>query len=307
MRLVPTTGSALFKAVRCCAFVASATSTRDACQRFAASANVGAGSGSRRIVRSETRSAASSPAIHCLRIDASRIVPNEPAYPWRLPRPPSVYFTRYRALPLEVLRRSTQELAPGRARASRTSMTQTTHVATRFPLSYMGRDGRYRARTSDSQHRNEAGVRARSLDVRFSLLIRCFRPNRVRVCSLDPNASLPQKPQGFRSLGEVDSTDYETIAAPAVKRMLERHPKIRLLHVLDERFTGYTAGGAWQDAVLGLAHPRSFERIAVVSDSESIRRLVTLAGWAIPGELKLFPNREREPAEAWAIEGLDAS
>jgi hypothetical protein len=75
--------------------------------------------------------------------------------------------------------------------------------------------------------------------------------------------------------------------------------------VLDERFTGYTAGGARQDAILGLAHPGSFERIAVVTDSESIRRLVTLAGWSIPGELKLFPNQEREQAEAWASEGLD--
>jgi hypothetical protein len=75
--------------------------------------------------------------------------------------------------------------------------------------------------------------------------------------------------------------------------------------VLDERFTGYTAGGARQDAILGLAHPGSFERIAVVTDSESIRRLVTLAGWSIPVELKLFPNQEREQAEAWASEGLD--
>ena len=76
--------------------------------------------------------------------------------------------------------------------------------------------------------------------------------------------------------------------------------------MLDDRFTGYTAGGAWQDAVLGLAHPRSFDRIAVVTDSESIRRLVTLAGRSIPGELKLFPNRLRELAEAWASEGLEA-
>ena len=75
--------------------------------------------------------------------------------------------------------------------------------------------------------------------------------------------------------------------------------------MLDERFTGYSAGGALQDAVLGLAHPRSYERIAVVSDSERIHRLVTLAGWSIPGELQLFPNREREQAEAWAGEGLE--
>ena len=118
---------------------------------------------------------------------------------------------------------------------------------------------------------------------------------------------LPDGVVGLEAVGEVTSADYKEIAGPAVMNALERHPKIRLVHVLDERFTGYTAGGAWQDALLGVAHPRSFERIAVVTDSESIRRLVTLAGWSVPGELKLFPNVEREHAEAWASEGLDAS
>ncbi|MGZ6563122.1 MAG: STAS/SEC14 domain-containing protein [Solirubrobacteraceae bacterium] len=116
---------------------------------------------------------------------------------------------------------------------------------------------------------------------------------------------LPDAVVGLEAVGEIGSADYEAIAAPAVKHALERHSKIRLIHVLGERFTGYTAGGAWQDAMLGLAHPRSFDRIAVVTDSESIRRLVTLGGWTIPGELRLFANREREHAEAWAREGLD--
>jgi hypothetical protein len=117
---------------------------------------------------------------------------------------------------------------------------------------------------------------------------------------------LPDAVVGLEAVGEIESADYEAIAAPAVKHALERHPRIRLIHVLDERFIGYTAGGAWQDAMLGLAHPRSFDRIAVVTDSESIRRLVRLAGWSIPGELRLFPNRERDEAKAWASEGLDA-
>jgi hypothetical protein len=116
---------------------------------------------------------------------------------------------------------------------------------------------------------------------------------------------LPEGVVGFAAVGEVDSADYKTVAAPEVNSALERHPKISLIHVLDDRFTGYTVGGAWQDALIGLAHPRSFERIAVVSDSESIRRLVNLAGWSIPGQLKLFANREREHAEAWASGGLD--
>ena len=80
---------------------------------------------------------------------------------------------------------------------------------------------------------------------------------------------LPDGVVGIQAIGEVDSADYKTTATPEVRHALERHPKIRLIHVLDDRFTGYTAGGAWQDALIGLAHPRSLERIAVVTDSES--------------------------------------
>jgi hypothetical protein len=118
---------------------------------------------------------------------------------------------------------------------------------------------------------------------------------------------LPDAVVGLEAIGHVESADYEAIAAPAVEHALGRHQKIRLIHVLDDRFTGYSAGGAWQDAMLGLAHPRSFDRVAVVTDSESIRRLVLLAGWSIPGQLRLFPNRERERAETWASEGLEVS
>jgi hypothetical protein len=59
---------------------------------------------------------------------------------------------------------------------------------------------------------------------------------------IDVIEGLPDAVVGLAAVGEVDSTDYETVAAPAVKRTLERHPKFRLLHVLDERFAGYTTG-----------------------------------------------------------------
>ena len=123
---------------------------------------------------------------------------------------------------------------------------------------------------------------------------------------IEPIEGLPDGLVGFEAIGEVESADYETVVA-AVANALRRHRKIRLIHVLDDRFTGYTAGGLWQDMLLGIAHPRSFDRIAVVTDEQSTRRLAAVVGRAIPGEMKVFHNSEREEADAWASEGLGAA
>ena len=111
--------------------------------------------------------------------------------------------------------------------------------------------------------------------------------------------ALPDGVVGLEAVGEVTSDDYSLVAYPAVEDALSRHREISLLHVLGERFTGYTAGGGWDDAKLGLLHPFSFKRIAVVTDLDQVRRLVKGAGWAIPGEMKLFSNAQRAEAEEW--------
>ena len=116
---------------------------------------------------------------------------------------------------------------------------------------------------------------------------------------------LPDGVVGLVAVGELSSDDYATVANPAVERALERQDKLRLLHVLDDRFTGYTAGGMWDDAKLGLSHPCSWERIAVVTDHRQVRRLVKSAGWSVPGQMRLFSNAERAEAEAWVSEGLE--
>jgi hypothetical protein len=114
---------------------------------------------------------------------------------------------------------------------------------------------------------------------------------------------LPDGVVGLEAVGEVTSDDYSSTAFPAVEDALSRHRKISLLHVLGERFTGYTTGGEWDDAKLALLHPFSFTRIAVVTDLDHIRKQVKRAGWLVPGEVKLFSNVQRAEAQAWVSAG----
>lgn len=112
---------------------------------------------------------------------------------------------------------------------------------------------------------------------------------------------LPDDVVGFEAIGTVAAADYENVVVPAVDRALEGHRKIRIMHVLGDRLKHHTAGGLWEDTKLGL-RVRSFERIAVVTDLEAVSVLAHSAGWAVPGQLRLFPTAERAEAERWISE-----
>ena len=115
---------------------------------------------------------------------------------------------------------------------------------------------------------------------------------------------LPDGVVGLEAVGQVTADDYERVAQPAIEQALKSHDRIRLVHVLGERVDGHSIRAVWKDATLGISHVRSFDRIAVVTDLESIRLLVKTAGWSVPGEIRIFAVGEREEAEDWAGEGL---
>jgi hypothetical protein len=117
---------------------------------------------------------------------------------------------------------------------------------------------------------------------------------------------LPEGVVGLEATGEVTAEDYETVAGPAVERARQGGEKLRLLYVLGEGFTGFTSGAMWDDTKLGLAHPFSWDRIAVVTDDDGLRHLVKGFGWVIPGHVRLFPVADLGSATAWVSEPRQA-
>ena len=58
----------------------------------------------------------------------------------------------------------------------------------------------------------------------------------------------------------------------------------------------------WDDAKIGFKHLKAWERIAVVSDTEWIRKAIHLFGFAIPGEVRIFKNDKISSAIKWVSE-----
>jgi hypothetical protein len=75
--------------------------------------------------------------------------------------------------------------------------------------------------------------------------------------------------------------------------------KLRLFYVLGDEVTGFSAGAAWQDTKVGMAHVTKWEKVAVVSDKECLRHSVNIFGYLIPGEIKAYSTEQEAEARAW--------
>ena len=111
----------------------------------------------------------------------------------------------------------------------------------------------------------------------------------------------PEGVVGISAKGEVTHEDYQKVIVPAVEEALKHKPKIRFLYYLGPEYSGFKAGALWDDTKLGLGHAKAWERVALVSDVEWIRKAMQLFGVLIPGELRVFSNSELPAAREWIV------
>ena len=118
-----------------------------------------------------------------------------------------------------------------------------------------------------------------------------------------PIEDMPAGTLGFRASGRLSRDDLSNVVLPPIREALDRGEKIRLLFEIDADFEGLAPGAAWEDlkadVELGLGHHAAWERFAIVSDLDWVRRAIGLFAWMAPGELRLFGESELEAAKAW--------
>ena len=109
---------------------------------------------------------------------------------------------------------------------------------------------------------------------------------------------LPDNVVGFEGSGKINDDDYLDVIMPAVESCIKKHEKCRLLYVLGKQFDGYEAAAMLDDAKLGLKHFASWQKIAFVTDSHAYGSTVKALGFAMPGEVKVFPIDQVDEARA---------
>ncbi len=111
---------------------------------------------------------------------------------------------------------------------------------------------------------------------------------------LEPIPDIPDHIVALRKSGEENPDDFEDVFVPAVEQAQQKHEKIRLLYQMDSEPS--------PDSKVGLKQFAQFERIALVSDSESVASRIKTFGFMIPCKIQVFSIAELEKARAWIAE-----
>lgn len=115
---------------------------------------------------------------------------------------------------------------------------------------------------------------------------------------------MPAGTLGFVAHGKVTAEDYASVIVPDIEAAFQLNPKLRMLYVIAEDFTGFEAGAMWEDAGIGVRHFLGWDRAALVSDVPWLRNLARATGFLVPAEFRLFGGAERDAAKRWICEGL---
>ncbi|WP_051855493.1 STAS/SEC14 domain-containing protein [Thioclava atlantica] len=106
----------------------------------------------------------------------------------------------------------------------------------------------------------------------------------------------------IEAVGEIGADAYEHHLIPALEAKIAAEGKIKLLYVIGDRFDGFSAKAAWDDARFGLTHLGDFAALALVSDIEWVRLGVQVFAPMIPGAFAVFHVAELDKAKAWICE-----
>ena len=108
----------------------------------------------------------------------------------------------------------------------------------------------------------------------------------------------------YRSTGVITEEDIRT-ATDAFDALLDTHATVHLYAEIED-LHGFEARAIWLDLVYGLSHLgalRHIGRVALVTDTEWVRRLARLEGRLLPvGRMNIYEPESRGQARAWVRE-----
>ena len=118
-------------------------------------------------------------------------------------------------------------------------------------------------------------------------------------------SDMPPGVLGLEAVDDIEREDYENVIVPAVEATIAEHGKVRIVYVLGHEFDEYEGEAVWEDIKLGVRHPASFERMAIVTDARWAGPATKVFSVLWPGRARAFRLDELDAAKRWAADDTD--
>ena len=115
---------------------------------------------------------------------------------------------------------------------------------------------------------------------------------------------LPENMVGFSASGEVTKDDFD-IVLKKVEEIVEKTGKLNYLLYLETSPANFTIGAWVKDGLLGVQNITKWNRAAIVSDSEMVKKFTDVFSDLMPGEFKGFEMDDLQHAIDWTSEKID--
>lgn len=117
-------------------------------------------------------------------------------------------------------------------------------------------------------------------------------------------AGIPDNIAAFRASGEVTKDDFTKNVIPVINDLVNKYNELNYLMLIDTPLSNFS-GGAWmEDILLGFSKLTKWNRVAILTDMDTVNWFTDVFSYLVPGEYKGFYPEQLPAAIEW-LSGKD--
>jgi hypothetical protein len=110
---------------------------------------------------------------------------------------------------------------------------------------------------------------------------------------------IPPGALGIRATGKVSADDYINVVFPAFTEYAKTTRALKYLLLLETRVGNFAIEALLNDAVLGYQYLTRWNKVAIVTNQQSVITFTNIVGKLAPGEYRGFKISELALAKEW--------
>ena len=116
-------------------------------------------------------------------------------------------------------------------------------------------------------------------------------------------AGVPDNVAAFRASGEVTKEDFTKTVIPVINKLVKKYDELNYLMLIDTPLSNLS-GGAWiEDILLGFKKLTKWNRVAILTDKDTVNWFTGVFSYLVPGEYKGFYPEQLPAAMEWVSGG----